>query len=72
MYTSFYQRVQKFKVIFLFFRDMHIPGTVYLYQKTRKLDVCAFVYLVLEMIFSEEFVYRDDPAGNGGWGLASM
>ena len=31
--------------------------------------MCAFAYLVLEMIFSEEFVYSDDPAG--GWGVGA-
>ena len=39
----------------------------YLWQKTRKLDVYSCVYPVLEMIFSMEYVYRDDPPR--GWGV---
>ena len=33
--------------------------------------MCAFVYLVLEVFFSEESAYSDDPVGGGGWGVGA-
>ena len=66
MPISFYQRVQKLKVI----RFQGNANDSYLYLKTRKVDVYACVNLVL--ILNTEYVYSGKSLQQGGGGAHSL